>query len=187
MLIRKACIQAKMWQNARLGFRLIAVNLSMRQFCQGNIAGLVATALESSGLNPVHLELELTESMLIQDLERTISILRSLKDIGVQLSIDDFGTGYSSLSCLKNLPLNTLKLDRSFVRLIHSERSDQAVSRAIIVLAHNLGLRVIAEGVETKDQLEFLRNIGCDMAQGFLFSKPVHPADFSRLMFDEAA
>lgn len=181
-ILSKACAQAKEWQQSGFTAFRMSVNLSLRQFTQNAVMETVAKAIASSGLDPGSLELELTESMVMNDTEATIASLRKLKDIGVRLSLDDFGTGYSSLSRLKDLPLSTLKLDQSFVSGIARDRSNAAISRAIIALSHNLDLRVIAEGVETMDQLEFLRGLECDEVQGYLFCRPVPAPDMTTFM-----
>lgn|SRR5574341_120179 len=181
-MLQKACEQGKAWQEAGRPSLRMAVNLSMRQFRQNNVTEMVAGALMRSGLHPGCLDLELTESVVMQDAEETIATLRELKSLGVRLTIDDFGTGYSSLSYLKNLPLSTLKLDQSFVNALTRDRGDEAISRAIVALAHDLSLKVIAEGVETSEQVEFLRVLKCDEVQGFLFSRPVPAPELSGII-----
>lgn len=186
-VLEKACLQAKAWQaSGHSPFRL-SVNLSMRQFSHDAVMGTVSKALERSGLDPCLLELELTESMVMQNAKQTIAALHELKEAGIQLSLDDFGTGYSSLSYLKNLPLNKLKLDQSFVSALARESTNEAISRAIIGLAHSLNLQVIAEGVETFEQLELLRSLQCDEVQGYLFSRPMPAEEMSLLMREERA
>lgn len=185
-LLQQACKQARSWQASGWPALRMSLNLSMRQFLQNDLPAQVRKALERSGLDPGFLDLELTESMLMPDGERTMTTLRDLKALGVHLTIDDFGTGYSSLSCLKDLPLSTLKLDRSFVNSISADRGNQAVSKAIVALAHNLNMRVIGEGVETADQLEYLRSLRCDEVQGYLFSRPVSANDMTQFMVDTA-
>ncbi|RJG04610.1 EAL domain-containing protein [Noviherbaspirillum sedimenti] len=175
-VVRTACMQAKSWQDAGLGELRVAVNLSARQFTQKDLVKSIANVLRECGLAPHCLELELTESMLMDDVERAIGILRDLAGLGVQISVDDFGTGYSSLAYLKRLPIDVLKIDQSFVRDISIDPDDAAIVATIVSLAHSLRLQVIAEGVETAEQLEFLRDHGCDAMQGYYFSKPV-PAD----------
>lgn len=175
-VLQNACRQAKRWQE-ELGRRLpVAVNLSARQFCNIDIAQSIVRVLDETGLSPDLLELELTESMLMNDTNRVLHTLDVLKDIGVRLAVDDFGTGYSSLSYLKGFPLDYLKVDRSFVTGIPGDQKDKALVQAIIGIAHNLGLKVIAEGVETRDQLDFMLAQDCDEIQGFYFSKPL-PVD----------
>lgn len=169
-VIRTACAQCKAWQDNGLGKFRIAINLSVRQFGEPNLVNFVREVLQETGLEPQCLEIELTESLVMTDVERSIDILRSFKALGVQLSIDDFGTGYSSLSYLKRFPIDVLKIDQSFVRDIQKS-DDAAIVKAIISMAHSLGLHVIAEGVETEAQCDFLRINLCDEIQGFLFSK----------------
>jgi len=154
----------------------VAVNLSARQFRQPGLVQTVANALTATGLPPDLLELELTESILMQDTEDTLATLHEFKRMGVQLSIDDFGTGFSSLAYLKRFEMDKLKIDQSFVRDITSDPNDLAIARAVIALGHSLNLKVIAEGVETSEQLALLRENGCDEMQGYYFSRP-RPAD----------
>jgi diguanylate cyclase (GGDEF)-like protein len=171
-VLRTACRQTVAW-NKRLGMELtVAVNLSARQFLQPDLTSQVRKALQETGLAPELLELEITESNAMQNAENTIRTLRELKAEGVRISMDDFGTGYSSLNYLKRFPIDTLKLDQSFVRDIATDATDAAIASAVIAMAHSLDLRVIAEGVETAEQLAFLRERGCDTIQGFYFSAP---------------
>ncbi|MDZ4202200.1 MAG: EAL domain-containing protein [Gallionella sp.] len=180
-VLNEACRQAQVWREK--GHALVmAVNLSALQFKRGNLLETVSHALKRSGLPAEMLELELTESILLQDVDVAIKTLRSLRDMGVKLSIDDFGTGYSSLSYLKRLAVNKLKIDQSFVRDLAEDTDSAAIVRAIIQLGHTLQLTVIAEGVETDAQLAFLRNYGCDEAQGYLYSRPVPAAEFFKLL-----
>ena len=181
-VIRTACMQLKSWQEAGLGELRVAVNLSARQFTQKDLVDSIAAVLRECGLAPHCLEIELTESMLMDDVERAIGILRDLAGLGVQISVDDFGTGYSSLSYLKRLPIDVLKIDQSFVQDISIDPDDAAIVATIVSLAHSLRLRVIAEGVETAEQLAFLRNHGCDAMQGYYFSKPVPAAEFEKML-----
>jgi len=175
-VLRTACMEAMRWQQAGLAPLRVAVNLSMCQFRQKDFVEKIEQALIDSGLRSTLLELEITESFLAHNVEQATAVLRRLHDIGVQLSIDDFGTGYSSLSYLKQFPLNTLKIDQSFVRDIPSDPDGAAIAEAIIGLGQALRLNVIAEGVESQDQVFFLRARGCDHAQGYLFGQPM-PAD----------
>jgi diguanylate cyclase (GGDEF)-like protein/PAS domain S-box-containing protein len=170
-VLRTACMQARAWQLAGLGNFRIAVNLSARQFSQADLVQMVSTVLEETELPADRLDLELTESLVMTEVERAIDVLNQLRALGVKLSIDDFGTGYSSLSYLKRFPIDVLKIDRSFVREISQQSNDAAISDAIISMAHSLGIQVIAEGVETEAQCEFLSRNMCDAIQGFLFSK----------------
>ncbi|MFC6520744.1 putative bifunctional diguanylate cyclase/phosphodiesterase [Undibacterium arcticum] len=181
-VLRTACLQNKKWQRAGLGHFRIAVNLSARQFAQQDLTQSIADVLEETGLAPHYLDIELTESLIMTDVEHAVEILRSLKALGLQLSIDDFGTGYSSLSYLKRFPIDVLKIDRSFVHDITLDPDDAAIVVSIIALAHNLKLHVIAEGVETQEQFAYLKRHGCDELQGFYFSKPVPAEEFERLL-----
>jgi diguanylate cyclase (GGDEF)-like protein len=171
-VLNAACAQARSWQDAGLPSVRMAVNLSARQMIRPQLASSVERALSAYRLEPDRLELEITESLLMENTRDTITLLEELNKIGVRLVLDDFGTGYSSLSYLKRLPVHALKVDQSFVRGIPGNAHDCAIATAIIVLAHNLGLTVVAEGVETREQLEFLRERGCDEVQGFLFGTP---------------
>ena len=181
-VIRTACAQNKAWQRAGLGRLRVAVNLSARQFAQKNLAESIMRILADTGLAAQDLEIELTESMVMTDVERAVGVLADLKAIGVQLSIDDFGTGYSSLSYLKRFPIHVLKIDQSFVRDIAAGEDDAAIVALIISLAHSLKLNVIAEGVETPEQLAYLNEHGCDEMQGYFFSKPVPAAAFENML-----
>lgn len=180
--LRTACKQTYEWIRAGFGPLRVAVNLSARQFGQKDLAQSIAATLKETGLNPECLEIELTESLVMTDVERAIGILRNLNDLGVKLSIDDFGTGYSSLSYLKRFPIDVLKIDQSFVRDITVDADDAAIAVAIISLAHSLKLYVIAEGVETAAQLTFLRRNQCDQIQGYYFSRPVPAEDFVQML-----
>jgi diguanylate cyclase (GGDEF)-like protein/PAS domain S-box-containing protein len=181
-ILQKACTQAQKWRDSGFHPMRVSVNISMRQFTQNAVVDTVTRAIDASKLDPGLLDLELTESMVMNNAESAIASLRELKSIGIRLSLDDFGTGYSSLSRLKDLPLSTLKLDQSFVSAVTRDKSNAAISRAIIALSHSLDLRVTAEGVETTDQLEFLRGLGCDEVQGYLFSRPLPAADMTAFM-----
>ncbi|MDN2705478.1 EAL domain-containing protein [Janthinobacterium sp. SUN100] len=183
-VLRTACAQARAWQLAGHGPLRLAVNLSARQFKQKNLLHAVAQALADTGLDAAHLELELTESMVMHDVEQATVIMAKLKGLGVQLSIDDFGTGYSSLAYLRHFPIDVLKIDKTFVSDITHSDDDAAIVRAIISLAHSLRLKVIAEGVETAQQLDFLRQHGCDQMQGYLFSRPLAAAAFETLLLE---
>ncbi len=178
----EACRQAMAWQQAGLPPLTMAVNFSAVQFKRGDVQQSVIRALEESGLPPALLELELTESILIQDVEGVLASLQGLKQLGVKLSIDDFGTGYSSLAYLKRLDIDRLKIDRTFVRDLATDPEDAAIVRAIIQMAHSLNLRTIAEGVETEDMLAQLRVFGCDEAQGYLFARPMPALELERYL-----
>jgi|GEM_PF-215031 len=177
-VLRTACLQSVAWERAGLGQMRVAVNLSPRQFYQQDLASSIRTILDETGIAPHLLELELTESMMMNDVEHAVGILRDLKSLGLHLSIDDFGTGYSSLAYLKRFPIDLLKIDQSFVRDITIDPDDAAIVTSIISLAHSLRLKVIAEGVETEAQLGYLQRHGCDFMQGYYFSRPL-PADES--------
>lgn len=181
-VLRAACRQCKAWHDAGLPLLIVSVNVSARQFRERNWAAHVAAVLAEVGLDPRYLELELTESLIMQDVPGALATMHELEAIGVHLAIDDFGTGYSSLSALKRFPVRRLKIDRSFVEDIPANVDDKAITAAIISLAQNLGLRVIAEGVETQAQVEFLRHSGCDEIQGYFFSRPLASADFAALL-----
>lgn len=181
-VLEEACRQNKQWQtDPRLPKIPVAVNLSMRQFFRRDLTGKVADVLAQTGLESKYLELEITESMTM-DVERASQYLEQLRDLGVQVSIDDFGTGYSSFHYLRSLPIGRLKIDRSFVRDIQQDPGDAAIVAAIIAMAHNLRLQVIAEGVETEDQMRFLRGHRCDEMQGYFGSPPVPPDEMRRLL-----
>ncbi len=177
-VLKEACRQNKAWQEAGLPKLKVAVNLSVRQLRDNDFVPLVMQTLEETGLAPRFLELELTESVLMGDAGDTVCKLLRLKELGISISVDDFGTGYSSLSYLKHLPIDTIKVDRSFVRDIVNDPDDAAIVDAIVAMAHSLNLNVIAEGVETREQLDFLRQRKCHQAQGYYFAKPLDPQQF---------
>ncbi|WP_246469512.1 bifunctional diguanylate cyclase/phosphodiesterase [Cohnella nanjingensis] len=180
-VLYEACRQAKSWQDEGLPPMRVAVNISSRQFQQSNLLEAVSRVLHDTGLEPQYLELELTES-IIQDSKYAIGTMQKLKEMGTSLSIDDFGTGYSSLSYLKLFPIDTLKIDQSFTRNILADAKDAALVQTIINMAHNLELKVIAEGVETQEQLHFLTQRHCNEAQGYYFSRPIAPEDLSAIL-----
>ena len=186
-VMRTACAQAKAWHDAGLAPLRMAVNLSPRQFAQPDLVASIAAVLEETGLPPAALELELTEGLFVDDVARAVALLHELKALGVALSIDDFGTGYSSLSYLRTFPIDVLKIDRSFVGQIDDDADQAAIVVSIIALAHNLQLKVIAEGVETAGQLAFLRAHDCDQVQGYHFSRPVPEAELYELLLAEQA
>ena len=183
-VLREACRQARAWTDAGLAPAGVSVNLSARQFRQEGLVRMVSRILEETRLHPACLEMELTESMVMHDVEAAVATLQGLKSLGVRLSVDDFGTGYSSLTYLKDLPIDALKIDRTFVRDIGAgaEPDEGVLAQAIISLGHNLHLRVIAEGVETDAQVRFLKRHGCDEVQGFLYGEPVPPDQHARLL-----
>jgi diguanylate cyclase len=183
-VLREACRQTKAWMDEGLRPGVISVNLSARQFREEGLVRMVSRVLEETGLAPGLLEMELTETIVMHNVEAAIATLQGLKSLGVSLSVDDFGTGYSSLSYLTNLPIDALKIDRSFVREIGRaiDERDGVIVQAIISLGHSLKLQVIAEGVETDAQLRFLRRHRCDMLQGFYFGEPVPPKAYGKLL-----
>ena len=181
-VLRTASMQNKAWQDMGLPAIRMAVNLSARQFEQKKLLEMVTQVLSETRLDPCHLELELTESILMRNKEPIIMMMRELKESGVGISIDDFGTGYSSLSYLKRFPINSLKIDQSFTREITSDPNNAAIVTAIVNLGHSLKLKIIAEAVETVAQLEFLRSIQCDEMQGYLFSRPLSAQDATKLL-----
>jgi len=181
-VLRTACAQSMQWQRAGLPPVRVSVNLSPRQLNDPELVAAVRNVLADTGLKPDLLELEVTESSVMHNVERALEVLCALKDMGVQLAIDDFGTGYSSLAQLKRFPIDTLKVDRSFIRELPADSEDKAIAEAIIAMGKTLSLTVVAEGVETREQQEFLRERACDQMQGFFFSKPVAAADFAELL-----
>jgi diguanylate cyclase (GGDEF)-like protein len=185
-VLRSACAQAREWQVAGLPPIRVSVNVSARQFQHQNPAALVSKVLSDTGLAPAHLELEITESTLMKDADGALATLRALKETGVHLAIDDFGTGYSSLSYLRFFPIDSLKVDRSFVREVTTRPDDAAIVSAIIAMAHSLKLKVIAEGVEHEAHLEWLHAAKCDEVQGYHISKPV-PADAAARLLRKTA
>jgi diguanylate cyclase (GGDEF)-like protein/PAS domain S-box-containing protein len=186
-VLREACRQNQAWQSQGLPAVRVAVNISALQFRNAGFPLTVQAALKEAGLNSRWLVLEVTESVIMQDAERVTDSLKQLKSLGLELAIDDFGTGYSSLSYLKRFPIDRIKIDQSFVRDITSDKDDEAITSAIIGLTHNLGLRTIAEGVETPEQLDFLQRHGCDEAQGFLFSRPLTPEECTTVLSSQVS
>lgn len=182
-LLDTACAQLKTWQlDVKTRHFVLSINISAKEFHQVGFVTQVQSAIERYKIDPKRLKLELTESLLLDDIEEIIVTMHALKNIGVSISLDDFGTGYSSLQYLKRLPLNQLKIDQSFVRDIETDESDKVIVKTIIAMAHNLGLEVIAEGVETEEQHQLLLTMGCTYFQGFLFSKPVPIEKFEELL-----
>ena len=184
-VLRRACEQNVLWQKAGYPQMKVSANLSARQFVQKNLVENIQQILTETGLDPELLELEITESIAMQQEEYVVSKLNALRGIGIKIAIDDFGTGYSSLSYIKKLPINTLKIDKSFLSDIKNESDEEEITSTIIALAKNLKLNVIAEGVETKEQLQFLQQRRCDEAQGYLFSKPLSDQDFEALLMKQ--
>jgi EAL domain-containing protein (putative c-di-GMP-specific phosphodiesterase class I) len=181
-VLREACRQARAWVDAGLPLSTVAVNISAMEFRDENFTEGVSAILKDTGLNPSSLELELTESVLMKRAESAASVLKTLRAKGVQVAVDDFGTGYSSLSYLRKFPIDALKIDQSFVRQITTAPDDTAIVTAIISMGRSLNLRVIAEGVETKEELSFLQDHQCDEAQGYYFGRPMLPEHFAALL-----
>ncbi|WP_404358378.1 EAL domain-containing protein [Methylotuvimicrobium sp. KM1] len=181
-VLQEACRLNRKWQDEGLPPLRMAVNLSARQFYGGDIPNIVKRALETTGLEPQWLELELTENIFLMDADKVIRTMHEISAEGIGFALDDFGTGYSSLSYLQRLPVDRIKIDKSFVANLTSNPSDAAIVRAVVGMAHSLGLKVIAEGVETEGQLGFLRGINCEEIQGYLFSRPLPPDDFALLL-----
>jgi EAL domain-containing protein (putative c-di-GMP-specific phosphodiesterase class I) len=186
-VIREACRQARIWQDAGIPALRISVNLSASQFRESGLVDSIRRALDDAGLQARYLEVELTESAVMTDPEQSVAILEQLSAMGVLVSVDDFGTGYSSMSYLRRFPIDKLKIDRVFINEIASRPEDASIVRAIVSLAHSLSLKVVAEGVETPAQLDFLKAAGCDEYQGYHFSRPLRAADFERLIRDTRA
>lgn len=185
-VISEACRQLKTWHQNKVRVPKVSVNISARQFSDGQLGTRIATILKDTGLPPACLELELTESILMREVNEAMQILDSLKNLGLSIAVDDFGTGYSSLNYLKQFPIDVLKIDRTFVDGLPSGEQDAQIARAIIAMAHSLNLAVIAEGVETHEQLDFLREHGCDEVQGYLFGRPM-PANRFEAQFSNDA
>ncbi|HZT55204.1 MAG TPA: GGDEF domain-containing phosphodiesterase, partial [Burkholderiaceae bacterium] len=181
-VIREACRQARAWQDEGLTPTRVAVNLSAFQFRNGTLLGTIRDALRDNRLDPAYLEVEITESALMSDPEESAGILRKLSEMGVLVSVDDFGTGYSSMSYLQRFPIDKLKIDRTFISDVTSSNDDASIVSAIVSLGHTLKLKVIAEGVETPEQLEFLQRLGCDQYQGYHYSKPMPAHEFAELI-----
>jgi EAL domain-containing protein (putative c-di-GMP-specific phosphodiesterase class I) len=181
-VLHTACKQNKSWQIAGLKPVRVAVNISARHFHEKDITHIVSRVLEDTGLEPQFLELELTESIFLKNLERTVKALKVLSGMGVNISIDDFGTGYSSLSYLKYFPINKLKIVEPFIFSVSFNPTDEVIARAIIALAHTLNMKVVAEGVEKKEQMQLIRSLKCDELQGNIFSLPLVPEEVVKLL-----
>ena len=179
-VLRRVCDQICEWDLLGLPPVSIAVNLSPRQLIEGRITETISRILDETATPASRIVLEITETVMMHEIKRSASILDELRKLGLQIAIDDFGTGYSSLAYLKRLPINSIKIDRSFVRDVTTDPDDAAITNTIIIMGHNLGLKVVAEGVETQEQLEFLREHGCDEIQGFLISEP-RPANITAM------
>ena len=185
-VLREACKELRSWLSMRPQPLTVSVNISSHHFHGGTLVDDVRAAVSEARVDPRALELEITESVLLLDINSTVKSLRILKEAGVALSIDDFGTGYSSLSYLNRLPIDTLKIDRSFVENLHRKKDDAAICAAIMAMANQLGLKVVAEGVEVEEQLEFLKRHGCGQIQGFLYSKAIPAREFRQLISDSS-
>lgn len=179
-VFKTACLQVKAWLDAGYATPRVAINLSTRQFRQGNLIEVIAQTISEAGIEARHVEVEITESLLMERADEAVSKLQALSNMGIRISIDDFGTGYSSLSYLKRFPIDKLKIDQSFVRDVASDPDDAAIVVAIIAMAHSLDVKVVAEGVETVEQYDFLRQHGCDECQGYYFSKPLPARDVAK-------
>ncbi|CCQ51827.1 GGDEF [Crocosphaera watsonii WH 8502] len=181
-VLKTACLQNKAWQKRGFSPILIAVNLSPKQFQQPNLVDIVAQVLEDTALEPHLLDLEITETAMMQNIDSSRETLQNLRELGVQVSLDDFGTGYSSLGYLQKFPVTTLKIDQSFIQTLQANSGNTAIISAIIALGQSFDLRVIAEGVETLQQLELLQGLNCREIQGFWFSRPLKPTDATTLL-----
>ncbi len=186
-VLTEACTQNKKWQDEGLMPMEVAVNISVKQLTHGDFVATVKRVLEETGLNPEYLGLELTETTIMNNTSQAVGILQELRAMGVRVSIDDFGTGHSSLSYLKNPPMDTIKIDRSFLKNIASDPDNAAIAGAVIAMAHSMNLRVVAEGIETLEQLDFLRSLNCDEMQGYFISRPVGADNFKQIMVSEEA
>jgi EAL domain-containing protein (putative c-di-GMP-specific phosphodiesterase class I) len=181
-VLNTACAQSMAWQRAGLPPISMAVNVSPRQFSDEQLLSSIDNALASSGLDPKLLQIEITESMVMLNVERAVRVLDAIQSRGVRIAIDDFGAGYSSMLMLKQFPIDTIKIDSSFIRDLPDNSQDKAIAKAIINLGKALGLTIVAEGVETVEQDKFLRDHACDEIQGFLFSHPVPPEKIVELL-----
>jgi EAL domain-containing protein (putative c-di-GMP-specific phosphodiesterase class I) len=181
-VLETACKQNKLWLDKGLSYNSIAINVSSIQFIRPNFIDNIKDILAKENLPSVFLEIEITESLLMDSTEETINKLNDLRSMGIKISLDDFGTGYSSLNYLRQLPINVLKIDRSFVLEICDKTEQRLIVDVIINLSHKLGYKVIAEGIETKEQLELLKDMGCDIGQGYYFSRPVNAEKMEALL-----
>jgi EAL domain-containing protein (putative c-di-GMP-specific phosphodiesterase class I) len=184
-VLKESAYQMQQWIEQGLGAFSVAVNCSPAQFTRGNIISDISHALEYSGLDPKLLEIELTENLFLNNIDKGIEILKSMKQLGVQIAVDDFGTGFSSLSYLKRLPADKLKIDQSFVKDLHVDKGDSAIVAAIVTLSQNLGLKVIAEGVENQQQMDILRGFNCNEVQGYHVCYPLTADEFAEWLSDQ--
>ena len=180
--MREACRQMMEWQSRDIEISRVTVNVSARQLQQEDFVSRVSRILDETGVSPKLVQLEITEGAVLKNVEHAIAMLKELREMGMGIALDDFGTGYSSLTYLKRFPVDAVKIDRSFVRDLDHDANDATIVSTVIAMAANLGLRVIAEGVETPQQLEFLRARRCAEYQGYLFSKPLPPEEFAELV-----
>jgi EAL domain-containing protein (putative c-di-GMP-specific phosphodiesterase class I) len=183
-VLRAVCQQISCWNHRGIGGFRVAVNLSARQF-ENNVPDMVGGIIRETGISPLSLALEITEGIAMKNVDQNIRMLKELRALGLSISIDDFGTGYSSLAYLKRFPLNTLKIDRSFIQDITQNTDDQEITRAIIAMGQNLGLKVLAEGVETERQVTILRDSGCDYIQGYYYSRPLPASQLANYLKQE--
>jgi len=183
-LLREICQQARVWQSRYPAEAPLTVttNITSKELAQGDLVNSIRLTLQQTAMNPRHLQLEIRETVAMADAENATHVLVRLKGLGVRLSIDDFGTGYSSLSRLQGLPLDTLKIDRSFISDMHDDPDKREIVRVIVMLGQQLGMKVVAEGTETAEQVKYLKDLGCDYAQGYFFSKPVDAQAFEELL-----
>ncbi|GAE34970.1 putative bifunctional diguanylate cyclase/phosphodiesterase [Halalkalibacter akibai] len=181
-MLAQVCIQLKKWKEEQLPMIPISINLSAQEFLKKDLVSKIKTLIAETQIEPCLLELEITESSYLNNMELVIQALAELREMEIKIALDDFGTGFSSLTHLKELNIDTLKIDRSFIRNIVSKHQDLVITSGMIELSHGLGIEVVAEGVETKEQLELLRTKGCDQIQGFLFSRPVPENEFRRML-----
>jgi PAS domain S-box/diguanylate cyclase (GGDEF) domain len=181
-VIKEACAQLKQWESMGYKSLVVSINLSPKQIEDRNLMNVIKQSLKETELNPSHIELEITESAAIKDMNQTIALLKDLKELGINVLLDDFGTGYSSLNFLRLLPVTTIKIDKSFIDKVEDDTAEKIIVKSLISLAHDIRMRVIAEGIETNSQLGFLKEHYCDEAQGFYFSKPIPPKEFEELL-----
>jgi EAL domain-containing protein (putative c-di-GMP-specific phosphodiesterase class I) len=185
-VLRDACRQLKLWENEGLTMQRVAVNLSARQLQQEDLVNRITKILLETGVAPHQVQLEITEGAVLKNVDHIIATLNQLRAMGISIALDDFGTGYSSLSYLKRFPIHAVKIDRSFVRDLEHDASDATIVSTVIAMAENMGLTVIAEGVETEFQLAFLRERGCEEFQGNLVSEPVTPGELTDILRERA-
>lgn len=184
-VLSEACRQSQSWKDAGFPQLSMSVNMSSQQFTQRGLMTTITQALNSSGLDPHYLILEITESIIMQKTRNILTTLQKLHLMGIRISMDDFGTGYSSLSYLKRFPIHAIKIDRSFIKEVNTNQDDAAISRAIIAMARSLNLKVVAEGVESEHQLAFLCEENCNYVQGFLISRPLPPEEITKLLIQD--